>query len=128
MQKKNLNEYGPKRGRSSIEKYLIDFEKEVNKIMLQKGYNNIQFSTIQPTNNEKDNKYKNLIFSNWSKFVISIRPYYSSRIGLGIMGLKYPISIFFNDYPNFDKEIGVKIFSEAFENIYPFWKDHSIYF
>lgn len=126
--KENPKEYGPKRGMSSIEKYLIDYEKEVNKIMLQKGYNNIQFSTIQPTNDEKDNKYKNLNFINWSKFVISIRPYYSSRIGLGIMGLKYPISIFFNDYPNFDKEIGVKIFSEAFENIYPFWKDHSIYF
>ena len=59
--------------------------------------------------------------------MVSIRSYYSSKTGLGIMGLKYPIAIFFNDNPNFDKEIGLNMFFEAFENIYPFWRDHSIY-
>lgn len=125
---KNLNNYGPKRGMSSIEKFSIDYENEVKKILEKKGYTKIQFNTCQPSKKDLEGKYKNMKFENWSKFFMSIRSYYSSKIGLGLMALRYPVSIFFYNNPDFNLEIGLKIFLEAFENIYPFWKDHSLYF
>lgn len=124
----NLNNYGPKRGMSSIEKFSIDYEDAVKEILEKNGFTDVQFSTCQPSKDDLENKYKDLKFANWSKFFVSIRPYYSSKIGMGIMALRYPISLFFYNNHDFNVEIGLKIFLEAFLKIYPFWKDHSLYF
>lgn len=98
------------------------------KSLKKNGFTDVQFSTCQPSKDDLENKYKDLKFANWSKFFVSSRPYYSSKIGMGIMALRYPISLFFYNNPDFNVEIGLKIFLEAFLKIYPFWKDHSLYF
>lgn len=119
----NLDNYGPIKGISSILKFQNDFEKAVNKILKEENSENTTFSVSQTTENES----KKLWFGNWAKFVISIQPYITSKSGYAISTLRLPIAIFFYDYPNYDKEKGLKMFINAFQAIYPFWKDQSLY-
>ena len=111
------------KGISSILKFQNDFEKAVNKILKEENSENTTFSVSQTTENES----KKLWFGNWAKFVISIQPYITSKSGYAISTLRLPIAIFFYDYPNYDKEKGLKMFINAFQAIYPFWKDQSLY-
>lgn len=99
---------------TSIQKFQMDFERAVNQILKNDNSVNIIFTVNHPTKDELNNEYIKLWYGNWTKFMISIKSYITSNSGYVISTLKYPITIFFHKYPNYDKKKGLQMFLDAF--------------
>ena len=118
---KNPHNFGPTKGSFYRNKFIKDFEYEVN-LLFEKNKLDTKFSfNNSKSNDEIIDKY----YARYSQFICSIKPMINSHNWQVIDSLKVPMTLFFNEKPNeIEKYAG--LFAESFKNIIIFWKEYDL--
>lgn len=123
----NPNKYGPVKGQYFMDKFMIDFEKEV-KLLFEKNYIQKEFvvNNSKLINDQKlISEYTNKVCLNYDCFIGIIRPVINSDNFKAVRLLKAPMALFFEENNDNVDEI-LKLFADSFMNVIQFWKNYDL--
>lgn len=123
----NPNNYGPIKGSYYMDKFMVDFENEVNLLFKENGIQiDFKVNNSKLVNNPKlRDELLSKCCLDYDKFIGLIRPMINSANFQAIQLLKAPLSLFFDENPSYTNHTAT-IFADAFKKVIIFWKDYDL--